>query len=481
MGRSAAARFPAKECPTGYYCASDLFCWQTGHGPNIGPDIGMPAVVDMSQAAPTNTLTLSIGTIGPAKGTISSSPAGINCTSNCSGSFDATSTVTLTATPDSGFLFRGWSGDCSGLGTCMVKMDAAHNVTATFTAYNFMFVLSSKLAPSTIGGLTGADMKCNTAATAANLPGNYKAWLSTAAPAVNAKDRFPNAQSWVRPDGLPFAASIANLTQGKVLYPPFLTETGATLAATEIVWTGTAGDGTADGTNTCGDWATTNGKGRFGVLSPPAFNPQTAWTGYNVSADCTNSAGNMMHLYCLGTDLNNPLVIDTLSRKAFVTPVGSFPGMNGVAIADTACATSGATFGGSFKALLATENASALSRFDTGPNSLPWARPDGVLIAKNAADLATGKLIAPFNEQSDGTAVTGIFAWTGSEGLPGTDSNTGYTCKGTSGDWTSTANTQSGAFGLIGTLDKTFFFYNNGLAMCSQPPSLQTDVYCLQE
>jgi hypothetical protein len=42
--------------------------------------------------------------------------------------------VTLTATPGGGSTFAGWSGDCSGTGTCQVTMSAARSATATFTA-----------------------------------------------------------------------------------------------------------------------------------------------------------------------------------------------------------------------------------------------------------------------------------------------------------------------------------------------------------
>lgn len=40
--------------------------------------------------------------------------------------------VTLTATANSGSAFTGWSGDCSGMGSCVVTMTDHHNVTATF-------------------------------------------------------------------------------------------------------------------------------------------------------------------------------------------------------------------------------------------------------------------------------------------------------------------------------------------------------------
>jgi hypothetical protein len=41
-------------------------------------------------------------------------------------------TVTLTATPGAGLSFIGWSGDCSGAGSCEVTMNEAKDVTATF-------------------------------------------------------------------------------------------------------------------------------------------------------------------------------------------------------------------------------------------------------------------------------------------------------------------------------------------------------------
>jgi hypothetical protein len=67
-------------------------------------------------------------------GTVSSAPAGINCGSDCSEDITSGSAVTLTAKPDSGYSFSGWSGACSGSGTCSVSMNKAQTVTATFTA-----------------------------------------------------------------------------------------------------------------------------------------------------------------------------------------------------------------------------------------------------------------------------------------------------------------------------------------------------------
>jgi hypothetical protein len=72
------------------------------------------------------TLTVRIGT---GQGTVTSSPAGIKCGSDCSASYTAGTVVTLTATPNKKLL--GWDA-CSGTETCTVTMDAERSVTATF-------------------------------------------------------------------------------------------------------------------------------------------------------------------------------------------------------------------------------------------------------------------------------------------------------------------------------------------------------------
>ena len=77
---------------------------------------------------------LGVTTLGTGGGTVSSSPPGIDCGTTCTASFDAASSVTLTAAPDATSTFTGWAGSgCAGTGTCTVMMTAAQSVTATFT------------------------------------------------------------------------------------------------------------------------------------------------------------------------------------------------------------------------------------------------------------------------------------------------------------------------------------------------------------
>jgi photosystem II stability/assembly factor-like uncharacterized protein len=76
--------------------------------------------------------TLTVAKVGTGSGTVTSSPAGINCGDDCSETYDQGTSVTLTATPASGCIFTGWSGACSGTGACTVTTNAAKSVTATF-------------------------------------------------------------------------------------------------------------------------------------------------------------------------------------------------------------------------------------------------------------------------------------------------------------------------------------------------------------
>jgi len=110
-----------------------------------GPCSGTsPCTLVMSAAASVNatfvqsapaTASLTVTTTGPATGTVTSSPAGIACGATCSTSFATGTPVTLTATPAAGFSFAGWNGDgCSGLGSCVVTVDAATNIVAAFLA-----------------------------------------------------------------------------------------------------------------------------------------------------------------------------------------------------------------------------------------------------------------------------------------------------------------------------------------------------------
>jgi hypothetical protein len=98
--------------------------------------------------------TLTVSKAGTGSGSVTSSPAGIDCGATCSHQFTQGTSVTLTATPASGSTFGGWSGGgCSGTSTCSVTMNSATGVTATFS------VKKPKPKPCIVPNVKGKTLK----------------------------------------------------------------------------------------------------------------------------------------------------------------------------------------------------------------------------------------------------------------------------------------------------------------------------------
>jgi len=80
-------------------------------------------------------LTTAVGNLSGYTLVVNVTPAGTGQVTPAGGVFSAGSTVALTATPQSGYAFAGWSGACSGTATtCNVAMNADKTVNASFTA-----------------------------------------------------------------------------------------------------------------------------------------------------------------------------------------------------------------------------------------------------------------------------------------------------------------------------------------------------------
>jgi len=82
---------------------------------------------------PKHTLTVTV----TGEGTVTSTPAGIDCGQGhtaCSAEFEEVA-VTLTSTPAAGYTLSAWGGACSGTGSCSVNpLSANESVTAAFSA-----------------------------------------------------------------------------------------------------------------------------------------------------------------------------------------------------------------------------------------------------------------------------------------------------------------------------------------------------------
>lgn len=84
------------------------------------------------QKGPGDSFQLTVVSSGTGAGSISSSPLGINCGTTCSAAFPNNSQIILTATPNPGVTFSGWSGACTGTSTCSVTLAGNTTVTANF-------------------------------------------------------------------------------------------------------------------------------------------------------------------------------------------------------------------------------------------------------------------------------------------------------------------------------------------------------------
>ena len=96
------------------------------------------------------TFVLTVTKTGAGSGTVTSTPAGIDCGSACSVSFNNNTMVTLTAAPAAGSTFVNWMGACTGSGGCTVTMSAARAVTATFGVSTVTFTDNPLVAQTTV-------------------------------------------------------------------------------------------------------------------------------------------------------------------------------------------------------------------------------------------------------------------------------------------------------------------------------------------
>jgi len=136
------------------------FVTNKASSPNLGS--GSCSTSTGGDTTTTTTPTTTMNTLAVSKtgsGTVTSSPAGINCGTSCL--VQASGTIILTATPAEGSSFLGWSGDCSGTSTqCSVSVTSYKRVSASFGT-------SSSTTPST--GIT--TDKCTPVAASSGFTG----------------------------------------------------------------------------------------------------------------------------------------------------------------------------------------------------------------------------------------------------------------------------------------------------------------------
>lgn len=137
--------------------------------------------------------------------------------------------------------------------------------SSTFTAttkqlpgsYKNTFMLSPR--NGNLGGVTGADSSCNSAASSASLSGTYKAWLATSA-TDDPETRFTQPTvPYYYTNGVLLAHNWIDLSDGKAHIEGALAN-GSQIGYSFNVWTGVKGDGTAVDTgdtlaDNCNGWS----------------------------------------------------------------------------------------------------------------------------------------------------------------------------------------------------------------------------------
>jgi hypothetical protein len=224
------------------------------------------------------------------------------------------------------------------------------------------------------------------------------------------------------------------------------------------VATGTNPDGTRSGAQ-ASNWTST---------SVPYDGGNANATTDNWTLEGTSNGAIPAHLYCFGVDMKTPLsIVKAPGRLAFVSHTPFTP--SDLAFADQVCQSDagGLPAGLNFRALLATSQASAASRFNlTGPT---WVRLDGIPWLNVASDLESGRVLTALNLDPFGNyhGVADAPTWTGAMDA---SMRAAVNCT----DWTNTAgNSITGLSNRVSTL-----YFGGPSIACLQP---LVYLYCLQE
>jgi hypothetical protein len=170
-----------------------------------------------------------------------------------------------------------------------------------------VFVSSVPYTGGSLGGISGADAKCQELATAAGLSGTFKAWLSdsTHSPSTTFT-RSPTP--YVLVDGTVIASNWGDLTDGTINHAIDLTETGGFGTWNGYyAWTGTAEDGTASTQSCssspdcfCGNWQSIAGNGIVGYIPGTAHDYYSGGHGWSEATygSCISIYNNGHPIYC---------------------------------------------------------------------------------------------------------------------------------------------------------------------------------------
>lgn len=186
--------------------------------------------------------------------------------------------------------------DVGGVLTCVDTQTNQSHCGACGRACNFactagdcdrLVFVSSQAFKGALGGLAGADQKCQTAAQAAMKKGTFKAWLSDATKGPSTTF-VKNPRKYLSTSGAVIANNWTDLTDGSLQSPLSLSEVGTSLS--DRAWSATDIAGAPEaGSVSCTNWTSENNSGDTGRIGMT----DATWTN-----DTKSPCGTDRRLYC---------------------------------------------------------------------------------------------------------------------------------------------------------------------------------------
>lgn len=149
--------------------------------------------------------------------------------------------------------------------------------------------LTSEVFGAQLGGIEGADEKCQLAADSAGLGGTFRAWIST--PESSAFDNLVHSsEPYVRVDGVQIALDWSDLIDGDLAAPLEVDEWGAVQNNGDCgnVWTNTIRDGKSH-EDACTGWT---------ALQDSASLGRSDMSNHSWTEGCIQDCLKQYHLYC---------------------------------------------------------------------------------------------------------------------------------------------------------------------------------------
>lgn len=425
----------------------------------------------------------------------------------------------------------GWTTDEFGEYRIFIEFK---NTVKTWSDYSNEFVvkhsprhvfITSGSWNGNLGGIIGADAKCQGAALSVNQKKVYKAWISDSQ--TSAAERLEHSlNDYILFDGTIIAHNWDDLTDGTIQNPIKVTENNDILSPV-FVWTGTSPEGLS-APNYCNDWQSSFVTGELGyseatyeswtmmgdlfcfyfsslycfeqdaeveecvdsdvdIRHPDGVNKEVMGIVFPLAGDseqdsCLDS-NHVDEVYCdsngtignVELDCGDSRICESgacIEQKRFVfvtkkTWTGNLGGIEG---ADAKCQQAATSVGlpGNFKAWISDSQTSAAERLEH--SNSPYLRLDGVIVADNWSDFVDGTLYASINKTETGVEVSPSSVWTGTLGNGNSDV---YNCL----NWSSSYYQHRAMTGMTHLFSEGNWTANSNNRFCNSPYRL----YCIQQ